>query len=200
MDLLYHDFKQAHLLGSGPLLATTLSPVAPVEDPGRLQRIAFSSTQASVTADIRSGLLSQRDGGTRLSKQEGNAWADIYVIYWRAVYEIVSLSEGSRADHGIVYELWKDLTDRLIKGYSANLFGAWTVPCLYVAGRYLRVFAINADKHGRGTKSLTFDVGLQDDVTGSMSKNGRLEDAARIINRIFTLCISDRYVTTSLHL
>ena len=191
METLFHDFQQSHLVGSGPLLSSTLLPIAPSEDPNRLRRFSRSSTPASVTADITSGLL-YGGNAPRLSKQESNAWVDVYVRYWKAVNEIVALSEGFRNDHDVIYESWKELTSDLLRGYSASLFAAWTVPCLYVVGRYLRIFAIKADANGDGVRPLTFDAGMQDDVASSVKKNDRLEDATRIINRIFTLCISDR--------
>ena len=113
--------------------------------------------------------------------------------YWRAVNEIVALSEGIKNDHDRIYESWRELTNCLVKGYSSSLFGAWSVPCLYVVGRYLRIFAIKADANEQYAKPLAFDAGLQDDVANSVKKSDKLEEAARIINRIFTLCISDRY-------
>ncbi|MCJ1325171.1 COP9 signalosome (CSN) subunit [Thelotrema lepadinum] len=192
METLFHDFRQAHLLGSGPLLSSTLVPVAPPEDPNRLRRFSRSSTTASIATDIRSGIL-YKDKGIRISKQEGNAWVDVYVSYWRAVNEIVALSEGIKNDHDRIYESWRELTNCLVKGYSSSLFGAWSVPCLYVVGRYLRIFAIKADANEQYAKPLAFDAGLQDDVANSVKKSDKLEEAARIINRIFTLCISDRY-------
>ena len=192
METLFYDFRQAHLLGSGPLLSSTLVPIAPAEDPNRLRRFSRSSTSASIAADIRAGIL-YKDNSFRISKQEGSAWVDVYASYWRAINEIVALSEGIKSDHNRTYESWKELTNCLIKGYSSSLFGAWTVPCLYVVGRYLRIFAIKADATEQNVKPLMFDAGLQDDVASSAKKSDKLEEAARIINRIFTLCISDRY-------
>jgi hypothetical protein len=61
-----------------------------------------------------------------------------------------------------------------------------------VVGKYLRIFAIKADEgatNGVGTIT-TF----QDDLDPEAEKNEKLEDAARQLNRIFTLCLSDRYV------
>jgi COP9 signalosome complex subunit 12 len=194
MDVLFRDFEQAHLQGSGPLLSTTLLPISPPEDPNRLRRLVSSSSLASLASDLRHGLLSHKNTGIRLSKIEGNAWLDVYVAYWKAANEIVSLSEGGPSDHTSVYEAWKELTNVLLRGYSgASPFGAWTVPCLYVVGRYLRIFAIKADDHGRENKSVTYDPSMQEDITGAMGKNEKLEDAARVINRAFTLCSNDRY-------
>jgi hypothetical protein len=61
----------------------------------------------------------------------------------------------------------------------------------------LRIFAIKADDQARSGGAVTFHAGFQDDVVGDFGKNEKLEDAARVINRIFTLCISDRYVVSS---
>lgn len=87
----------------------------------------------------------------------------------------------------------------VIRGYGSSGFQSWTLPVLYNAGKYLRIFAIKADdeqaaKVGNGAVKIEND-GIGDDVTsGGFEKNERLEDAARVINRVFTLCISDRYV------
>lgn len=90
-----------------------------------------------------------------------------------------------------MYEAWKEMTNNLIRGYSSFGIEAWTVPCLYVAGKYMRVFAIKADEEtGNGTRSMT---SFQDDFNPEAEKNEKLEDAARVLNRIFQLCLSDRY-------
>jgi hypothetical protein len=83
------------------------------------------------------------------------------------------------------------MTNALIRGYTNFGFEAWTVPCLYVAGKYLRMFAIKADEQSGSNASFT--VGFQDDFNPEGAKNEKLEDAARVLNRIFTLCHSDRY-------
>lgn len=192
METLFRDFQGGHLTGSGPLLSSTFLPFSPSNDPNRLRRLVSSSTISSIVSDLRSGFLSHQNSQVRLSKAEGQAWVDVYVAYWKAMNELVSVSERRDGSHSLIYEYWKDFANVLIKGYSASLFQAWTVPCLYVAGRYLRIFAINADKYERGAKSVNFSAGMQEDIMGAMSKNEKLEDAARVINRIFTLCLSDR--------
>ena len=69
---------------------------------------------------------------------------------------------------------------------------------LYITGKHLRVFAIKADESAQaiGEDGAFSNGGLQEDIAGG-SKNEKLEDAARVINRMFTLCISDRYVETN---
>lgn len=89
-----------------------------------------------------------------------------------------------------VYDAWKEMINALIRGYTNGGFEAWTVPCLYVTGKYLRVFAIKADEE-TGNDGLTAGE-FQDDFNPEGGKNKMLEDAARVLNRIFTLCLSDR--------
>ena len=94
-----------------------------------------------------------------------------------------------KANWSRVYESWKDLANAVIRGYSNNSFEAWTIPCLYVTGKYLRVFAIKADKSGSSTSDT---IGFEDDFNPDAGKNEKLEDAARVLNRMFQICLSDR--------
>lgn len=89
-----------------------------------------------------------------------------------------------------VYESWKKVTNALHAGYTNCGFEAWTVPCLYVAGKYLRVFAIKADESIAARTGLV--TNFQEESNPEGEKNAKLEDAARQLNRIFTLCLSDR--------
>jgi hypothetical protein len=89
-----------------------------------------------------------------------------------------------------VYEAWKELTNMLHRGYTNCNFESWTVPCLYVVGKYLRVFAIKADEGAANNNSAS--TSFQDDFNPESEKNEKLEDAARQLNRIFNLCLSDR--------
>jgi hypothetical protein len=98
----------------------------------------------------------------------------------------------SQASWTKVYEAWKELTNALLRGYTNCGFEAWTVPCLYVAGKYIRIFAIKADEAtGASTGSVN---NFQDDFNPEAEKNEKLEDAARQLNRVFQLCLSDRSV------
>lgn len=199
MDTTFQTFHQAQSQFSGPLLASTLSPISPSHDPTLLRRFHKGSNVFSIQNDIQQYI---RSPYSHLPKAEANAWVDIYVAYWKAIGEILRAETGHHRDDWAVkvYEAWKEVTNLLIRGYSSAGFGAWTMPCLYVAGKYLRVFAIKADEEqarnlgGDGGPIKMEADGLGDDITGPGEKNERLEDAARVINRVFTLCISDRYV------
>lgn len=91
-----------------------------------------------------------------------------------------------------MYEAWKDLSISLTRGYRGAGFGAWTIPCLYVAGKYLRVFAIKADKDRSSKPADENAMNLQDDFDPEAEANQNLEDCARQLNAIFSLCLMDR--------
>jgi COP9 signalosome complex subunit 12 len=194
MDNVFVDFREAHQIWSGPHLATTLLPINPDSNPNRLISFYRDSEESKIQADIRYHV-----NAIRLSNAESKAWVDVYIAFWKALGELLPAEKlmrggrGTDADWISVYEAWKELSNALIRGYTNGGFQAWTVPCLYVAGKYLRIFAIKADEQSTRKKGVnTFTSGFQEDVVGDLGKNEKLEDAARVINRIFTLCISDR--------
>ena len=196
MASLFLEFKQAQSSGSGAALAATITPLAPAHDPNRLRSFYNSTNSASVQSDIRYSLLKDRTTGTKLPKQEGNAWVDIFVALWKATGEIITLQEPARRgdDRGsyvALFKLWKEVANLLIRGYSNAGFEAWTLPCLYVVGRYLRIFAIKADEE-TAQNPATFNESFQDDVVADFGKNAKLEETSRIINQMFTLCLHDR--------
>ncbi|KAI4236892.1 MAG: hypothetical protein LQ352_007975 [Teloschistes flavicans] len=195
MDTVFQIFHQAQSQYAGPLLATTLSPIPPPHDPTLLRRFHKGSNVFSIQGDIQKYIKARP---SYLPNPEANAWIDIYVAYWKALGEILRAETGHHRDDWAikVYEAWKEILTLLIRGYSpASGFGAWTMPCLYTVGKYLRVFAIKADEEQSkmfGQEGGPEDDGLGDDVMGSVEKNKWLEDAARVINEVFRLCISDR--------
>ncbi|KAL8634801.1 MAG: hypothetical protein Q9228_007636 [Teloschistes exilis] len=193
MDTVFQIFHQAQSQYAGPLLAATLSPIPPPHDPTLLRRFHKDSNVFSIQGDIQKYIKARP---SYLPNPEANAWIDIYVAYWKALGEILRAETGHHRDDWAikVYEAWKEILTLLIRGYSPiSGFGAWTMPCLYTVGKYLRVFAIKADEEQSKTSGQEMDVdGLGDDVMGSVEKNKWLEDAARVINEVFRLCISDR--------
>lgn len=96
-----------------------------------------------------------------------------------------------QASWSLVYNAWKEVNNQLIRGYTHCDFQAWTVPCLYVVGKYMRIFAIKADEEMAGTEG---NMEFYDDPNPEGEKNQKLEDAARQLNRVFQLCLSDRQV------
>lgn len=95
-----------------------------------------------------------------------------------------------------VYESWKDLTSVLIRGYNNSGFEAWTIPSLYVVGKYLRLFAIKSDdERSRSSADPNSAATLmQDDFDPETDSQAQLRDCEQHLKRIFTLCLNDRCV------
>ncbi|CZT00507.1 related to CSN12-signalosome component [Rhynchosporium agropyri] len=193
MDEVFGDFRKAYEKGDGYALAQTLSPIPPTSEPDRLERFYQSTNFQHVQRDFKNRLLNDHTSPFTLPQDEGNGWVDVYQLYWKAVGEILKAEAAAETSAKVswlkVYETWKDMTVSLIRGYTNCNFEAWTVPCLYMAGKYLRIFAIKADEGAAGT---TGSVTNFDDFNPEAEKNEKLEDAARYLNKIFTTCLSDR--------
>jgi len=199
MEALFAGFEQAQQACDGYLLASCITPTATLANPGRLYEIVKSSTPQRIQADVRYATV--YNSQARLSKAEAQAWQDVLTAFWKTVVELLTAQEltnrgrANEAQWSKVYDMWKELVNALIRGYMSNAFAAWTIPCLYVAGRYLRTFAVKADDQAALVQGdVTFNDDFQDDLVDASGKNDKLEDAARQINRIFGLCMSDRYV------
>lgn len=84
----------------------------------------------------------------------------------------------------------------LIRGYNNFGFEAWSIPCLYMVGKYLRLFAIKSDtERSRNAGENSGGASLmQDDFDPETEKQGQLRDCEQHLKRIFTLCLNDRYV------
>ncbi|KAJ5142690.1 uncharacterized protein N7515_001477 [Penicillium bovifimosum] len=183
-------FKDAYVNGSGPDLAAVLTPIGSPEDPTRLRSFHEFSSAEYISKDLSYALFHGKS--LKVPKAEQTAWLDIFAAYWEAVDEILQC-EDRRPNASVVtvFNAWKKVANALIRGYSGSAcLPAWTLPCLYTVGKYLRTFAINADIEAasRGTAG----IGFQEDLSAEVEKNGNLEEAARVINRMFTLCLNDR--------
>jgi hypothetical protein len=188
-------FRDAIRDENGYALAEVFTPIAPANDVGRLYAFHRALSASSIQSELRNEIIykSQR----RLPKVESNAWIEVFTYYWRAIGELLAAEEsinvGKKAEWKKAYEAWKEVLNAFHRGYTSNNFEAWTIPCLYVAGKYLRNFALKADEQARQSDgNVTYNRGLQDDVVSTIGKNENLQDAARQINRIFGLCLSDR--------
>lgn len=181
-------FKDAYFKGSGPDLAALLTPLA--QDPNQLRSFYNFSNPAYLTKDLHHSLFHGKS--LKLPKAEQHAWVDIFAAYWEAVGEVIKCEDNHPSASAVaIFNAWKKVANALIRGYSgSSALPAWTVPCLYSVGKYLRIFAIKADAEVSDQGSTGF--GFQDDIVADIAKNANLEEAARIINRMFTLCLSDR--------
>jgi COP9 signalosome complex subunit 12 len=192
MALLFADFHEAQRIGSGHLLASCLLPENTTQDPNRLRSFVQLSNYATISADIRYHLFQSSAASYRPPKNEANAWVEIFVALWNTVKELLAIEDSlHQAGWARVFDAYKELTNQFIRGYSSG-FQAWTVPCLYATGKYLRSFAIRADAEAKGKDDNSFGNGFSDDIMGNSGKNEKLEQAAWVINRMFTTCLSDR--------
>lgn len=195
MEVLCREYWQANQESSGPLLADTISPIAPPSYLNRLDAIHRDTNAATISRDISYHLTKTANAAIQYPNPEISSWTEIYSAYWYAIGTILGAERTTtRPDWTKVYEAWKDVANTVIKGYSSGVLEAWTLPVLYAAGKHLRTFAIKADESARASGGdANFNAGgLQEDIEGDFGKNEKLEDAARVINRMFTLCISDR--------
>ena len=197
MEDVMREFRRAFDDRNGHAVAATITPIAPQHDAGRLYAFWRSSSSISVQEDLLYQLLTD----DQFSKDEAEAWTKVFIAYWKAVGELLAAEEAlnrgqsQNAPWAKVFEAWKDLVTQLYHGYASNHFPAWTIPCLYVGGKYLRIFAIKADEQVKLTEgSVTLNEGFEDDIVGSMDKSENLEEAARQLNRIFGTCINDKFV------
>lgn len=208
MDAIFDEFAEANLNTAGYALAATISPEPPAHDPARLYNFYRGTNLHSAQGDLRYK-LKYNPKLNFFDKQESEAWLEVFVAFHKFTGVLLSAEEAQNtgreveARWGDVYEIWKEVVNALIKGYQSGNFDAWTIPCLYVAGRYLRVFAIKADDNAALQKGngFAFAGGIQEeDAFGTGGKHQNLEDAARQINKIFGLCVSDRYVDCTLQI
>ncbi|KAJ9131991.1 Protein CSN12 [Pleurostoma richardsiae] len=192
MDFIFQDFGAAIANYNGHLLGQSLSPELP---PETLDIIWRSTNYHDAHGFIRRNLQSSAST-VRLSQQELEGWTQVYLHYWKTVGEILAI-QGAGGANGKpswkkVYESWKEMASLLIRGYQSHGFEAWTIPCLYVSGKYLRVFAIKADDERNSSTNENGGPTFQDDFDPETEKHQQLEDCARHLNRFFTLCLNDR--------
>ncbi|KAM3532559.1 hypothetical protein NHJ13051_000022 [Beauveria bassiana] len=194
MNEQFEDFAQAHSLRHGYILAQTLSPVPPPGQPNKLRQILQSTNSHSVKGDLKHFIKTKTARKVKIDHDEINGWIEVYAAYWKAASEIVAGEEG-KSSWTKVYEAWKDLTSMLIRGYNNHGFEAWTIPTLYMVGKYLRLFAIKSDAE-RSKQSEVVPTGsaalMQDDFDPEADEQAQLRDCEQHLKRIFTLCLNDR--------
>ncbi|RDA95425.1 hypothetical protein CP533_5481 [Ophiocordyceps camponoti-saundersi (nom. inval.)] len=211
MNDLFEAFAQAHALRNGYLLAQTLSPVPPLDDPQRLVRVWQSTNAHAVRGDIKNFIKIGTAHQRSLDSEEVKGWVEVYTSYWKALGEILAGESGNvrRITHSLAnlklteepqstwtntYEAWRELLSMLIRGYNNFGFEAWTIPSLYMVGKYLRLFAIKSDEE-RSRISIDPSAGvamMHDDFDPELEKQAQLRDCEQHLKRIFTLCLNDR--------
>lgn len=217
MDALFSDFSDAQKSCDGFKLSRTISPALPFE---KLRSVWKSCNADDVKNVVKRGIHNTYISKAHaLPKDETAGWIEVYSAYWKAVGALVKVRESPNPSNKVgfipfhirvdpsfshlsqspwanVYESWKEVVSLLHRGYLAHGFEAWTVPCLYVAGKYLREFAVKADEERTNSSSLdsSAEANFQDDFNPEAEQHEKLEDCARQLNRLFNLCLSDRLV------
>ncbi|KAJ6144277.1 hypothetical protein N7470_008172 [Penicillium chermesinum] len=185
MGSLVTEFRTAYANESGAGLAAVFTPIAPPNNPNRLRSFYQSTNPTSQTRDLKSALFQGKN--LKISKGEQESWLEIFVAYWDAICEILKVEDRHPGANAVtIFLSWKKLANMLIRGYSTIPW--WTLPCLYTVGKFLRIFAIKADTEVASGDSGSF--GFQEDF--GAETNANMEEAARTINRMFTLCLTDR--------
>ncbi|KAI0023877.1 PCI domain-containing protein [Xylariomycetidae sp. FL0641] len=192
MDSLIHDFRVAYAMKEGDRLAETLCPDIPKYG-NRLQAIWIRG-EVGVASDDLNFLFYKDNARVKMPRDEAAGWVEVYLSYYKAVGAILAaegLLNDAKGSWLKAYKAWVDFTSSVIRGYTHHDFENWTLPCLYVAGKYLRVYAMRADAE-RDSNDESATTGFQDDFNPEAEENKHLEDCARHLGRIFQLCIADR--------
>jgi hypothetical protein len=190
-------FFEAHATGLAQPVAEFLSPHAPTHDPGRLYALYRASNDDKIEGDVRYAFKYGK--AAHISQKESAAWSEIIVAYWRAVRDIIRADEAANQgrlgfrQHVAVYDAWKDMTSLFIKNVSNGSLPAWAIFTLYFTANHLRKLAIRADEQ-LAQKPQTFNTSFSEDIVSTVARNEKLEEAARVFNRIFALCLGDRCV------
>lgn len=100
MNEIIEDFAKAHALRNGYLLAQTISPVAPNNEPHRLRRIWQSTNTYSLREEIKRCIKSHNSLKASLSADEINGWVEVYSAYWNALGEILAGENGKVNNFG----------------------------------------------------------------------------------------------------
>jgi len=92
MDALAKEFCVGHTKGSGNILAATLSPEEPANDPQRLHNI-WNSVQGSDARAVIGRKLRANQPPMGIPGDEIQGWTDLYHAYWKVVGEIIAVQQ-----------------------------------------------------------------------------------------------------------
>ncbi|KAK5070085.1 COP9 signalosome (CSN) subunit [Lithohypha guttulata] len=192
MSILFSDFQKAQRIGDGHLLASCLAPVNTTSDPKRLWSFSQLTNYQAVEADIRWHII-QDQNAVRREKAEANQWVQVFICLWKCIRELANIETGQGGRWNVAFQAYKELCVALCRGYSHCGFQAWTVHCMDVAGKYLRVLASKADSESTNAveSGSGFVNGLSDDVAENSEKNEKLMEAARTLSQMISTCRND---------
>lgn len=104
MEAVFGKFREAIITGQGYLLSESLAPVPPSTQPDLLRAFFRSTNYQNVKRDIQYNVLYDTTTSLRLPTEEGNAWVDVYVAYWKAVGEILTVEEAMRTNSKVRWD------------------------------------------------------------------------------------------------
>lgn len=90
MDRLFREFGRAVNDGNGNALAALLAPVAPADDPHRLQNIWNGAGHHDAKAVIKRKIQNNSDA---LVHSEVQGWTEVYYAYWKALGQILLVQD-----------------------------------------------------------------------------------------------------------
>ncbi|KAF2868695.1 hypothetical protein BDV95DRAFT_579069 [Massariosphaeria phaeospora] len=189
-------FHEAHVLGRGYEVADILSSFPPPNNPGRLYDFHRASNERQIEGDVRYALKYSKV--SHISAKESIAWTEIIVDYWHVVTKILSAEEATNKRQlgdrqwVEVYEAWRNLTQLVSRHISNGVLPPWGIWTLLRMANHLRLLAVRADEQLAKARPMNLNPVLQDDIAGTVTSNQKLEEAARVFNRIFSLCLGDR--------
>ncbi|BFZ57449.1 COP9 signalosome (CSN) subunit [Savitreella phatthalungensis] len=116
-------------------------------------------------------------------------WRSVAEMFWKAAG---CLGDASGAIDGFGYV--SAMAGGILKGFGQGGWEAWLLPVLFSVCRDVRVAGARADAYAASMHLGDTALGTTDARTALPGSRGRehLEEAARIINRAFTTCITDR--------
>lgn len=103
MDVVFNDFKNGYQNRSGYILANSLSPFAPPGNPNKLRTFQQSTNYQNVQQDFSYTLIYDKSSPVELGQDEGKAWVEIYVAYWKAVDAILKAEQTKKNGYTVSY-------------------------------------------------------------------------------------------------
>lgn len=155
MDDLFNEFVEAYSHMNGYRLAATLTPKAPASNPDKLVSFWRSANAQNVKHEIRFRILYDNNNPLKLSAEEGNGWAEVYLCYWKALGEIIAMEEdGDESRVSLVLFFHQAAGDEQLEGWLScrstrltSLQSTWTK--VYEAWKELTLMLIRGyTNHG----------------------------------------------------
>lgn len=97
MDQLICEFREAQVAGDGYRLSSTLSPLSSSQGSDQLRAFALSSNHASIKRDLEYLIMHDDSSPIKLDREEGLAWVDIYVAFWKAIGELLKIEDRQKS-------------------------------------------------------------------------------------------------------